>query len=95
MGKPMSKSAIISYLAEKAELPKKTITSLLEELTNLSYKEAKNSFSFPGVGKLVLVDRKARKGRNPATGETIDIPAKTVVKFKVSKVCKDAILPKK
>jgi DNA-binding protein HU-beta len=95
MGKPMSKSAIISYLAEKVELPKKTVTTLLEELTNLSYKEAKNAFSFPGVGKLVLVDRKARKGRNPATGETIDIPAKTVVKFKVSKVCKDAVLPAK
>jgi DNA-binding protein HU-beta len=95
MGKPMSKSAIISYLAEKVDLPKKTVVNLLEELTTLAYKEAKNAFSFPGIGKLVLVDRKARKGRNPATGESIDIPAKTVVKFKVSKVCKDAILPKK
>jgi DNA-binding protein HU-beta len=94
MGKPMSKSAIISFLAEKIDLPKKKVVGFLEELTNLAYKEAKNSFTVPGMGKLVLVERKARKGRNPATGETIDIPAKTVVKFKVSKVCKDAILPK-
>jgi DNA-binding protein HU-beta len=95
MAKPMSKAAIISYLAEKLDLQKKVVNSFLEEFTKLAYKEAKNSFTIPGIGKLVLVKRKARKGRNPATGEIINIPAKTVVKFKVLKACKDAVLPKK
>jgi DNA-binding protein HU-beta len=61
----------------------------------VSYREAKNSFTIPGIGKLVLVDRKARLGRNPKTGETIQIPAKKVVKFRVAKAAKEAILPKK
>ena len=64
----------------------------LEELASLAYKEAKNSFTLPGLGKLVLVNRKARMGRNPATGEAIKIPAKKVVKFRVGKAAKDAIL---
>ena len=68
---------------------------MFEELARLAYKEARNSFTIPGIGKLVLVDRKARLGRNPKTGETIQIPAKTVVKFRVAKACKEAILPKK
>ncbi len=67
-------------------------TQFLDDLTALAYKEAKNSFTIPGVGKLVLVNRKARMGRNPATGEEIKIPAKRVVKFRVSKKAKDAIL---
>ena len=95
MAKPMSKAAIISYLAEKLNLQKKVVNSFFEEFSKLAYKEAKNSFTIPGIGKLVLVKRKARKGRNPATGEVINIPAKTVVKFKVLKVCKDSVLPKK
>jgi DNA-binding protein HU-beta len=94
MTKAMSKSAIIAYLAEKIDQPKKLVVTLLDELAELGYKEAKNSFTLPGFGKLVLVDRAARKGRNPATGESIDIPAKTVVKFKVAKACKDAVLTK-
>jgi len=64
----------------------------LEALVNLAYKNAKNGFTVPGLGKLVLVNRKARMGRNPATGEAIKIPAKRVVKFRVAKACKDAIL---
>lgn len=95
MGKAMSKSAIVSYMADKLDLQKKVVNSFFEEFTKLAFKEAKNAFTIPGIGKLVLVHRKARKGRNPATGEVINIPAKTVVKFKVSKVCKDAILIKK
>jgi DNA-binding protein HU-beta len=59
----------------------------------MAYKNAKNSFTLPGIGKLVLVDRKARLGRNPKTGETIQIPAKKVVKFRIAKACKDAIIP--
>ena len=68
---------------------------MLEELAALSYKEARNGFTFPGVGKLVVVDRKARLGRNPATGETIQIPAKRVLKFRIAKQAKDAVLAKR
>ena len=69
-----------------------TINEFFEKLAALAYAEAKNSFTIPGIGKLVLVNRKARMGRNPATGETIKIPAKKVVKFRVAKAAKDAIL---
>ena len=65
---------------------------ILESIVELSYKNAKNTFTLPGLGKLVLVNRKARVGRNPATGETIQIKAKRVVKFRVAKAAKDAIL---
>jgi len=95
MGKAMSKSAVVAHFAKKFELKKKVAASMFEELAKLAYKEARNSFTIPGIGKLVLVDRKARLGRNPKTGETIQIPAKTVVKFRVAKACKEAILPKK
>jgi DNA-binding protein HU-beta len=64
----------------------------MEALVALAYKNAKNSFTIPGLGKIVLVNRKARMGRNPATGETIKIAAKRVVKFRVAKAAKDAIL---
>lgn len=92
MAGKMSKSAVASTMAEKVDISKKQASLFLEELANLAYKEAKNSFTLPGLGKLVLVNRKARLGRNPATGETIKIPAKKVVKFRVAKACKDAIL---
>ncbi len=95
MGKAMSKSQIASHFADKFGLKKKVVTEFFEELSTLAYKEAANQFTIPGIGKLVLVDRKARIGRNPATGETIQIPAKKVVKFKVAKAAKDAILGKK
>ena len=61
-------------------------------MVGMAYKNAKNSFTLPGLGKLVLVNRNARMGRNPATGATIKIPAKRVVKFRIAKACKDAIL---
>jgi DNA-binding protein HU-beta len=92
MGKPMSKSQIAAHLASKFELKKKTAVAILEEMAQLSYREAQNSFTLPGIGKLVLVQRKARIGRNPATGEQIQIPAKTVVKFRVAKAAKEAVL---
>ena len=66
-----------------------------KELANLAYRQAKNSFTIPGIGKLVLVNRKARIGRNPATGQEIQIPAKKVVKFRVAKAAKDSIVPPK
>jgi DNA-binding protein HU-beta len=95
MAKAMSKTATIAHFAKRFDLKKKMAASFFEELANLAYKEAKNSFTLPGIGKLVLVNRKARMGRNPKTGEAIQIPAKTVVKFRVAKACKEAVLPKK
>lgn len=84
----------MTTLAEKTGLSKKEVVGLMETLTDMAYKEAKKNgeFVLPGFGKLVRLDRKARIGRNPATGEQITIPAKKVVKFKVSKAAKDAIL---
>lgn len=95
MPKAMTKSQIVAEIADKVGLSKKEAAQSLEVLTELAYKNAKNSFTFPGIGKLVLVHRKARMGRNPATGATIKIPAKKVVKFRVAKAAKDAILGKK
>ncbi len=95
MSSKLSKSAVASALAEKVDISKKQAFLFLEELANLAYREAKNSFTLPGLGKLVLVNRKARMGRNPATGETIKIAAKKVVKFRVAKACKDAVLGNK
>jgi DNA-binding protein HU-beta len=79
-------------LAETVGLTKKQAVQTMEALVALAYKNAKNSFTLPGLGKIVLVNRKARIGRNPATGETIQIKAKRVVKFRVAKAAKDAIL---
>ena len=88
----MTKSQTIAAMAEKTGMTKAQVANFLDEFAQLGYKEAKNGFVLPGIGKLVLVDRKARMGRNPATGEPIQIPAKTVVKFRVSKACKEAVL---
>ena len=92
MAKPLTKSQIAAAIADKAQISKRTATDVLEYIAELAYKNAKNSFTLPGLGKLVLVNRKARTGRNPATGAEIKIPAKKVVKFRVAKACKDAIL---
>ena len=92
MAKPFTKSQIVGAVAETAGLTKKQAATTIEALVNLAYKNAKNSFTIPGLGKLVLVNRKARMGRNPATGEQIKIAAKRVVKFRVAKAAKDAIL---
>ncbi len=94
MGKAMTKSQIASHFADKFGLKKKVVNEFFEELATLAYKESVNQFTLPGIGKLVLVDRKARQGRNPATGEIIQIPAKKVVKFKVAKAAKVEILKK-
>ena len=91
----MTKSQIQAALAGKLGVSKKQAGQFFEEMAKLAYKEAKNTFVLPGLGKLVLVQRAARIGRNPATGEQIQIPAKKVVKFRVAKACKDAVLGKK
>ena len=95
MAKALSKSQIAASLAETVGLTKKQAVQSMEALVALAYKNAKNSFTIPGLGKIVLVNRKARMGRNPATGETIKIAAKRVVKFRVAKAAKDAILGSK
>ena len=92
MAKSLSKSQIAAEIAEKSGLTKKQATEILEQSAQLAYKNAKNTFTLPGLGKLVLVNRAARLGRNPATGQPIQIPAKRVVKFRVAKAAKDAIL---
>lgn len=89
-GKPLTKAQIIATIADKTELSKKDVTGVLEAQAQLAYKEAKNGYTIPGIGKLVVVNRKKRKGRNPATGEEIMIPAKRVLKFRVAKAAKDA-----
>lgn len=95
--KPLTKAQIVAHFAEKFEMPRKTAGAVLEEVVNLAIAETKKagSFTLPGLGKLVLMKRNARIGRNPATGATINIPAKTVVKMRIAKTAKDAIVPPK
>lgn len=95
MAKSMTKSQVAEHMAGKTGMTKKAAAQFLEELCNVAYREAKNAFTIPGIGKLVLANRKARIGRNPQTGEAIKIPAKRVVKFRVAKAAKDAILGKR
>jgi len=91
--KPMTKAQLIALLAEKMQVSKVQAAQFLDLLAETAYKEAKKGFTIPGIGKLVVQARKARMGRNPATGEAIKIPAKKVVKFRIAKACKDAVLP--
>jgi DNA-binding protein HU-beta len=95
MAKGMTKSQVAAHLADKVQISKKAASQFLEELASLAYKQAKNVFTLPGIGKLKLAHRKARMGRNPQTGAPIQIKAKTVVKFRVAKAAKDAILGKR
>ena len=92
MAKALSKSQVAAEVAAKTGSSRKEATATLDALADVAYKQAKNGFTIPGIGKLVLVNRKARLGRNPRTGEQIQIPAKRVVKFRVAKAAKDAIL---
>lgn len=95
--KVLTKGQIITHFAGKFEISKKAAASIIDEYAALAVVETKKkgSFVLPGIGKSVLVKRKARKGRNPATGETIKIPAKTVVKMRIAKAFKEAIIPPK
>jgi DNA-binding protein HU-beta len=92
MAKPMTKSKIVAALAEKAGIPKKAAAAFLDDMAALAYKEAKNGFTIPGIGKLVVRSYKARMGRNPQTGEAMKIPARKRLKFVVAKAAKDAVL---
>ena len=93
--KPMSKSQVLDHLSKKTGSTKKFAGQFLEELVSLAHKEATKSFVVPGLGKLVVVNRKKRMGRNPSTGESMVIPAKKVLKFRIAKAAKDAVLGKK
>ncbi len=90
----MTKSQTIAALAEKLGKSKKEVVEMMDAIVELAYKETKKSgeFTVPGLGKLQKKDRAARMGRNPATGEQISIPAKVVVKFRLAKAAKEAIL---
>lgn len=90
----MTKSQLMSALADKTGLAKKDVVSFMDALTELAYSEVKGGgvFVLPGFGKMVKVDRKERMGVNPATGEKIKIAAKTVVKFRLAKAAKEAVL---
>ena len=92
MAKAMTKSKIVAALAEKAGITKKQVALLLETQAQMAYKEAKNGFTIPGIGKLVVRSYKARMGRNPQTGEAIKIPARKRLKFVVAKAAKDGVL---
>lgn len=91
----MTQTQLVQTLADKCEITKKVAKNLLERLAQTAVTEVKKNgvFVLPGIGRLVRVERKARMGRNPATGQAIKIPAKKVVRFRVAKVAKDAIVP--
>ena len=93
----MTQTQLVRSVAESCEVPNKTARLFLDSLGSLAIAEVKKNgvFVVPGLGRLVRVDRKARMGRNPATGEAIKIPAKTVVKARIAKQLKDTVLPKK
>ena len=96
-GKVMTKAQLVSLIAEKASITKASANEILDVLASTAVSETKKNgqFIIPGLGKLVKSQRKARMGRNPQTGAAIKIPAKTVVKFRVAKACKDAVVPGK
>ena len=91
----MTQTQLIRHLADRCEVNNKVARQFLDELATTALQETKKNgvFVLPGIGRLVKSNRKARMGRNPATGEAIKIPAKTVVKFRVAKAAKDAIAP--
>ena len=92
MAKALTKSQIAAEIAEKNSITKKTAVEILEFIAELAYKNAKNSFTIPGLGKLVLVNRKARIGRNPNKPEAeVVIPQRAVVKFKSGKILKQQL----
>ena len=93
----MTQSEILNHFAEKTGLKRAQVKDFFDQLAELASNEVKENgeFALPGFGKLVLSERKAREGRNPQTGETIQIPAKTTLKFRLGKSIKDTVVPKK
>ena len=97
MATGMTKTQLVRHMAEKIGTNNKTAAQFLEHLADTAIKETKKNgvFVIPGIGRLVKSNRKARMGRNPQTGEPLKIPAKVVAKFRLAKVAKEAIAPKK
>lgn len=93
--KPLTKKEIIDTIVKETGVTTKAATGALDAIVGLVYKNAKNSITIPGLGKFSVEERKARTGRNPKTGEAIEIKAKDVVKFKVAKACQDAVTGEK
>lgn len=93
----MTQSEVLNHFSEKTGLKRVQVKEFFDELADLASNEVRNNgeFNLPGFGKLVLSERKAREGRNPQTGETIQIPAKTTLKFRLGKGIKDTVVPKK
>ncbi|HUI44857.1 MAG TPA: HU family DNA-binding protein [Nitrospirota bacterium] len=92
MAKAMTKPQLVTKVAKKASITKKAAGEILDFIAEIACKETKNSFTLPGLGKLVLVHRKARMGRNFVTGKAIRIKATKAIKFRVAKAANDAIL---
>ena len=92
MSRRLSKSQLAAEIAAKSGLTKKASAELLDHLAALAYQHAKDTFTLPGIGKLVVANRKARMGHNPKTLAPIQIPAKRVLKFRIAQAAKDAIL---
>lgn len=98
MAKTMTKSEIANTLAEKVGVSKKQVNVFFDAMAELAYKQAKNGFTVPGLGKLVLTKSAPREmvmRFGPDAGKTKRIPAKTKIKFRVAKAAKDAIIPTK
>lgn len=92
MSRRLSKSQLAAEIAAKSGLTKKASAELLDQLAALAYQHARDTFTLPGIGKLMVVNRKARKGHNPKTLAPIQIPARRVLKFRIAQAAKDAIL---
>jgi len=98
MANAMTKSQIAASVADQIGITKKQAVQALDLIAALAYKQAKNTFTLPGIGKLVLVNRPARTMTmqfGPKKGQTVKVPARRVVKFRIAKAAKDAILGKK
>ena len=97
-GKPLTKSDTAALLAEKVGISKKQVSLFFLAQAELAYKQAKNTFVVPGIGKLVLSERAPREmvmRFGPKAGQTVKVPKKKVLKFRVAKAAKDAILGRK
>jgi len=93
----MTKTQLVRTLAEQVQVTNKTAAAFLENLAEVAVAQTKKNgvFVLPGLGRLKKVQRKARMGRNPQTGEAIKIRAKTTAKFYLAKAAKDAVAPPK
>jgi DNA-binding protein HU-beta len=97
INKSMTQSQVINHFVNQTGLRRAQVREMFAELSSLAADQVKSNgeFVLPGFGRLLITERRARQGRNPATGESIRIPAKTTLKFRVGKGMRDSVLPKK